>query len=63
MSMAICGNCFNNIPDQGLCPICGYDNSLDGKIPIALLPGTVLNQRFFVGRVLGQGGFGITYLA
>ena len=30
---------------------------------MALRAGAILNNRYIVGRVLGQGGFGITYLA
>ncbi len=62
--MAICGNCFNQLAEGSICSICGCDNTREGKKHLTALPaGTVLNQRYFVGRVLGQGGFGVTYLA
>ena len=35
----------------------------EGQFPIALHPGSILNGRYVVGRVLGQGGFGVTYVA
>lgn len=43
------------------CPKCGYS---PGGNPLiyALKPGTILNGKYLVGRVLGQGGFGITYI-
>ena len=63
--MNLCYNCFQEIPEgAGPCPHCGFDLSENvKKYPVALRAGTVLNGRYIVGRVLGQGGFGITYLA
>ncbi len=45
------------------CPYCGYDETLDAADALYLTPGVILNGRYTVGRVLGSGGFGITYLA
>ncbi len=67
----ICYNCFKEYPDVqespgggGACPFCGFDMEENAKkYPVALRAGTMLNNRYIVGRVLGQGGFGITYLA
>ncbi|MCR5577114.1 MAG: BspA family leucine-rich repeat surface protein [Oscillospiraceae bacterium] len=48
----------------GACPCCGYDAAeTTGKYPLALHPGSILNGRYILGHVLGQGGFGITYIA
>lgn len=61
----LCYNCFQERPEGGgPCPHCGFDLAEnEKKFPTALRAGTVLNGRYIVGRVLGQGGFGITYLA
>ena len=60
----VCYNCFRNIPRDGRCMFCGYDPaSAAGKYRIALKPGTPLAGRYVIGRVLGQGGFGISYVA
>ena len=61
----ICYNCFQETAGGGgSCPCCGFDLAEnERKYPTALRAGTVLNQRYIAGRVLGQGGFGITYLA
>ena len=60
-----CGNCFQESLDvHGICVHCGFDNNKNKeKSPHALPPGSILNGRYIIGRVLGQGGFGITYTA
>jgi len=57
----LCPNCFRELSSPGGCPHCGYRG---GEVyPLALPEGTVLNGHYLLGRVLGQGGFGITYAA
>ena len=43
---------------------CGYCNELMNiqNTPFQLPVGTILAGRYYIGRVLGQGGFGITYI-
>jgi len=46
---------------DGRCPRCGDVNALnnqDHQLPV----GTVLGGRYLIGRAIGQGGFGITYI-
>ena len=60
----ICYNCFHYAPEGRACSYCRYDPSKDTReYRVALKPGTILLNRYLVGRVLGQGGFGITYVA
>ena len=59
-----CYNCFRIKASDSACPYCGYDHKdADRHYPYALKAGSILNGRYTVGRVLGQGGFGITYIA
>ncbi len=57
-----CMHCMQPIGEQdATCPFCGQSPTCD--VPEHyILPGSVLNHRYYVGAALGQGGFGITYI-
>ena len=55
-----CPNCMEPA-ELRICPHCGAD-TLEKNAFHQLQVGTVLRGRYRVGRVLGQGGFGITYM-
>ena len=46
---------------DGKCENCGKDVKIETGIN-QLLPGTVLNERYLVGAVIGEGGYAITYI-
>lgn len=56
-----CPFCFSPIDPQGICPECGRFGKAQ-FLAQQLPPGTILNNRYRVGKTLGQGAFGITYL-
>ncbi len=49
--------------EMTVCPHCGYDEETTEERFDQLKPGSMLRDRFTVGRPLGRGGFGITYIA
>lgn len=58
----LCSNCFRVIKAEPCC-YCGYKKTTS-KSDAGVLPvGTLLKERYSIGRVLGKGGFGITYKA
>jgi len=62
--MKRCNYCFDvYVEGFTTCPHCGYIEGDIAKELYHLYPGTILNNRYNVGQVLGFGGFGITYLA
>ncbi len=58
-----CMNCMKELKGSPVCARCGYDNSRPAAHePYHLAPGTLLSGKYLVGNVLGEGGFGITYI-
>ena len=58
----ICPNCFSDgYADQ--CQRCGYSTVSFNSSADILPSGIIMNNRYILGRVLGIGGFGITYIA
>jgi len=56
-----CYGCMRPKQSTPICEHCGHDdrrNNAPHQIPV----GTVLRGQYVVGKALGQGGFGITYL-
>ena len=58
----LCLGCMNPLPNlNDKCPECGWNKGQsNGKN--RLMPGSILAGKYLVGKILGQGGFGITYL-
>lgn len=59
----LCLWCMHETLENGVCGHCGMRPGWTQDPPYALPAGTILHGRYLVGRVLGHGGFGITYLA
>lgn len=58
----LCENCFSEISSEP-CSVCGFCGQEQISDPTTLASGSVFQGRYAVGRVIGKGGFGITYLA
>ncbi len=57
-----CPYCMARVEPDKPCPSCGLTAGSYKSQPKHLPAGTVLRERYLVGRVLGEGGFGITYI-
>ena len=56
-----CYNCMEKIEEGQVCKHCGCTNAID-VLPHHLTPGQLLNGKYLVGKSIGEGGFGITYI-
>ncbi len=57
-----CINCMWQKERAGVCTRCGFDERSYTVSPHHLRPRSILNGKYLVGKSLGEGGFGITYL-
>ncbi len=57
-----CPYCMSRVAAGQSCPVCGLTQGAYTPAPHHLPLGTVLAGRYLVGRALGEGGFGITYI-
>lgn len=63
MDVNFCLGCMEELPEgEQVCPHCGYKVGTPVKEPYYLAPGSLLHGRYLIGRTLGSGGFGITYI-
>lgn len=57
-----CIYCMNETGGETICPHCG-NNANDYDVPSHILtPGTMLRNRYMIGALIGEGGFGLTYI-
>lgn len=57
----LCMGCMEERSSEPVCPRCGYREG-EPESPLHLRPRTELHGQYVVGRVLGHGPFGATYL-
>lgn len=58
-----CIGCMKPLTAEGRCAYCGLQQQKYRPIPRCLRPGMRLRDRYVLGRVLGEGSFGISYIA
>lgn len=56
-----CDHCLKEIDPEQPCPYCGFDIDDYEEASHTLPHGTLLKQKYVIGSVIGEGGFGITY--
>ncbi len=59
----VCPKCFQGRMFGGVCPKCGFVPEMEELKPLALPYQSILKKQYVTGKVLGVGGFGITYIA
>ena len=61
--MKRCFGCMEEYEEElTKCPHCGYEEGEKPENALHMSPGIVLQERYLVGKVIGYGGFGVTYV-
>ena len=61
--MKRCLSCMTEYADNlTTCPQCGYAEGTVAENALHMSPGSILADRYIVGKVIGFGGFGVTYI-
>lgn len=58
-----CISCMKPLVRDGICSHCHFPQTEYRPAPRCLRPGCLLSGRYVLGKVLGEGSFGITYIA
>ena len=63
IQLNICYCCMSRMPEESsVCPACGNVNYVRNNPESTLPEGTVLFRKYLVGKMIGRGGFGVTYI-
>lgn len=61
--MTRCLGCMAEYESKyGICPYCGYEQGMGAESSLHMQPGSILAGKYLIGRVIGYGGFGVTYI-
>ena len=62
MELNLCMGCMKEMGNRDVCPYCGFQKDRYKPNSYHLPLETILAGKYLVGRVIGEGGFGITYV-
>ena len=59
----ICMGCMAPFEEEfEICPFCGFVEGTKATVAFHMEPGSILRERYIIGKVLGFGDFGVTYI-